>query len=81
MADKVQKPCKICGRMFTPCADCADDRSMFRWKRVACSRECARAYFAKIEASRPSSAESLSHPKPNHPRHLSESHVTSVPWN
>ncbi len=64
MTDKVQKPCKICGRMFTPCADCADGRSMFRWKRVACSRECAKIYFARIEASRrPSLAESPFHPK------------------
>lgn len=52
MADKVQKPCKICGKPFTPCADCAKDKTMFHWKRVACSQECARKYFAKVEASR-----------------------------
>ena len=52
MANKVQKPCKICGRMFTPCADCENDKTMFRWKRVACSPECAKEYFAKIEESR-----------------------------
>lgn len=63
MADKVQKPCKTCGRMFTPCADCANDLSMFRWKRVACSRECAKKYFAKIEDSRHSLTETLFHPK------------------
>mgnify|MGYP001035105178 FL=1 len=52
MSDKVQKPCKICGKPFTPCADCAKDKTMFHWKRVACSQECARKYFAKVEASR-----------------------------
>ena len=52
MAGKVQKPCKICGKMFTPCADCENDKTMFRWKRVACSPECAKEYFAKVEASR-----------------------------
>lgn len=52
MANKVQKPCKICGRTFTPCADCENDKTMFRWKRVACSPECAKEYFAKIEESR-----------------------------
>lgn len=52
MATKVQKPCKICGKMFTPCADCENDKTMFRWKRVACSPECAKKYFAKIEESR-----------------------------
>lgn len=52
MASKVQKPCKICGKMFTPCADCENDKTMFRWKRVACSPECAKEYFAKVEAIR-----------------------------
>ena len=52
MAGKVQKPCKLCGKMFTPCADCENDKKMFRWKKVACSPECAKEYFAKIEASR-----------------------------
>lgn len=52
MANKVQKPCKICGKMFIPCADCENDKTMFRWKRVACSPECAKEYFAKIEESR-----------------------------
>lgn len=52
MAGKVQKPCKICGKMFTPCADCENDNTMFRWKRVACSPECAKEYFARIEESR-----------------------------
>lgn len=59
MASKVQKPCKICGKMFTPCADCENDKTMFRWKRVACSPECAKEYFAKIEASRQPKIESI----------------------
>ena len=52
MSNKVQKPCKICNKMFTPCADCENDKTMFHWKRVACSPECAKEFFAKIEASR-----------------------------
>ncbi len=52
MTEKIQKPCKICGKMYTPCADCTDSTSVFRWRRVACSRECAGEYFARIEASR-----------------------------
>lgn len=52
MANKVQKPCRICGKMFTPCADCENDKTMFRWKKVACSPKCAKEYFAKIEESR-----------------------------
>lgn len=60
MANKVQKQCKICGRMFTPCADCENDKTMFRWKRVACSPECAKEYFAKIEESRQLRVKTLS---------------------
>ena len=59
MSGKVQKPCKICGKMFTPCADCENDKTMFRWKRVACSPECAREYFAKIEISRKQKSETI----------------------
>lgn len=52
MTGKIQKPCKICGKLFTPCADCANDKTMFRWRKVACSPECAKKYFAVIESSR-----------------------------
>lgn len=56
MANKVQKPCRICGKMFTPCADCENDKTMFRWKRIACSQKCAKEYFAKVESSRQAKA-------------------------
>ncbi len=56
MANKVQKPCRICGKMFTPCADCENDKTMFRWKRIACSQKCAKEYFAKVEVSRQAKA-------------------------
>ncbi len=59
MANKVQKPCKICGKMFTPCADCENDKTMFRWKRVACSPECAKEYFRRIEESRQPMAQNV----------------------
>lgn len=52
MRGKVQKPCRICGKLFTPCSDCENDKTMFRWKRIACSQKCAKEYFAKVEASR-----------------------------
>lgn len=38
--------------MFTPCADCENDKTMFHWRRVACSPKCAKEYFVKIEESR-----------------------------
>ena len=52
MRSKIQKPCRICGKLFTPCNDCENDKTMFRWKRIACSQKCAKEYFAKVEASR-----------------------------
>ena len=52
MASKIQKPCRVCGKMFYPCVDCAKDKTMFHWRAVACSLECAKAYFAKVEEAR-----------------------------
>lgn len=52
MANKIQKPCRVCGKMFIPCADCESDKTMFRWKKFTCSFNCAKEYFAGIEASR-----------------------------
>ena len=52
MAYKVQKPCRTCGKMYTPCSDCEKDKSVFHWRTVACSMKCAMEYFEKIEESR-----------------------------
>lgn len=52
MASKVQKRCRICGELYTPCSDCENDRHIFRWRTVACSRECGMKYFKAIEESR-----------------------------
>lgn len=52
MSYKVQKPCRVCGKMYTPCSDCENDRSVFHWRTVACSIECGREYFSRIEKSR-----------------------------
>ena len=52
MAYKVQKPCRMCGKMYTPCSDCESDKSAFHWRTVACSTKCAMEYFKKIEESR-----------------------------
>lgn len=59
MAYKVQKPCRICGKMYTPCADCENDKSAFHWRTVACSMKCAMKYFEKIEESRKSKSKSI----------------------
>lgn len=52
MSYKVQKACRICGKLYIPCSDCENDKNAFHWRTVACSRECAMKYFAKIEKTR-----------------------------
>lgn len=49
---KVQKQCKACGKLYTPCFDCENDKTAFHWRTVACSPECGRKYFAMVEAAR-----------------------------
>lgn len=56
MGYKVQIPCKGCGKMFTPCADCVNDKSAFHWRAIACSPECAKKYFKAVEEARSKSA-------------------------
>lgn len=52
MAYKVQKPCKICGKLYVPCGDCEHDNVAFHWRTVACSYECGQAYLAKVMNAR-----------------------------
>lgn len=52
MAYKVQKPCKVCGKMYTPCSDCEKDKTVFRWRTVACSEECGKKYFQMVMEAR-----------------------------
>ena len=59
MSYKVQKPCKVCGKMYTPCADCERDRYAFHWRTVACSLECGKEYFRMVEEARKPKAEMI----------------------
>ncbi len=52
MAYKVQKPCKICGNLYTPCGDCERDNVAFHWRTVACSYECGQKYLKKVMTAR-----------------------------
>ena len=52
MPYKVQKPCKICGKLYTPCSDCERDKTAFHWRTVACSLECGSKYFKLVEETR-----------------------------
>ena len=52
MAYKVQKPCKVCGKLYTPCSDCERDKTAFHWRTVACSIQCGMEYFRRVEEAR-----------------------------
>lgn len=52
MSYKVQKPCKVCGKLYTPCGYCESDKQAFHWRLVACSYECGMEYFRRVEEAR-----------------------------
>lgn len=52
MAYKVKKHCRVCGKLYTPCADCENDNVAFHWRTVACSYDCGLEYFKRIMESR-----------------------------
>lgn len=52
MSYKVQKPCKVCGKMYTPCGYCESDKSAFHWRTVACSYACGQEYLRRVMEAR-----------------------------
>ena len=52
MGYSVQKPCKVCGKMYTPCSTCEKDNGIFHWRTVACSEKCAAIYFERVRKAR-----------------------------
>ena len=54
MAEKKKIPCRICGKLFEPCAYCQSHADVFRWRNFACSRECATKYINDTIAYRES---------------------------
>ena len=49
---KVQRPCRVCGKLYTPCSDCDNDKTAFHWRAVACSIECGRKYLQMVLEAR-----------------------------
>ena len=54
MAEKKKIPCRVCGKLFEPCAYCQSHADVFRWRNFACSRECAAKYIDDTIAYRES---------------------------
>lgn len=40
-------PCRVCGKLFEPCATCQAHNDIFRWRNFACSKECAEKYISE----------------------------------
>ena len=49
---KVQKPCRVCGKLYTPCNDCEKDKTVFHWRSIACSPKCAQIYLQHVYEAR-----------------------------
>lgn len=47
-------PCRVCGKLFVPCAYCQSHADTFRWRNFACSKECATKYINDTIAYRES---------------------------
>ena len=54
MTEKKKIPCRVCGKLFEPCAYCQSHADVFRWRNFACSRECATKYINDTIAYRES---------------------------
>lgn len=54
MTEKKKIPCRVCGKLFEPCAYCQSHTDEFRWRNFACSRECATKYINDTIAYRES---------------------------
>ena len=52
MSYKVQKPCNVCGRLYTPCGDCERDNTAFHRRTVACSYKCGQEYLRRVMEAR-----------------------------
>lgn len=49
---KVKKKCRICGKEYTPCSYCENDKMAFHYRTICCSRKCAEVYLARVLEAR-----------------------------
>lgn len=45
-------PCRVCGKMFTPCNKTSSALGAFNYREVACSPECGAEYLHRVQAAR-----------------------------
>ena len=49
---KAKKICRICGKEYTPCSYCENDKMAFHYRTICCSRKCAEVYLARVLEAR-----------------------------
>lgn len=45
-------PCRVCGKMFTPCNKTSGALGAFNYREVACSPECGAEYLRRVQVAR-----------------------------
>ena len=50
-------PCRVCGKMFTPCNKTSGALGAFNYREVACSPECGAEYLRRVQVARQKSSE------------------------
>ena len=50
-------PCRVCGKMFTPCNKTSGALGAFNFREVACSPECGAEYLRRVQVARQKSSE------------------------
>lgn len=45
-------PCRVCGKMFTPCNKTSGALGAFNYREIACSPECGAEYLRRVQAAR-----------------------------
>ncbi len=78
MAYKVKRPCRVCGKLFTPCTDCENDKTAFHWRTIACSYECAIAYLKKVQELRKNESDSTPNQEASVLKEISDSNKEKV---
>lgn len=50
-------PCRVCGKMFTPCNKTSGALGAFNYREIACGPECGAEYLRRVQAARQKSSE------------------------
>ncbi len=49
---KIKKKCRVCGKEYTPCGYCENDRMAFHYRTICCSGKCAQVYLSRVLEAR-----------------------------